>query len=145
MPSGSDGATRERRVGMAAITLMLAGDVMAGRGIDQIMRYSSSPELHENYVKSALDYVRLAEAANGPIPRDVPAAYVWGDMPGALGPFRPDMCIVNLETAVTRSAQAWPKGINYRIHPGNIDCLTAARIDCCVLAKTTSSIGAKPG
>lgn len=119
---------------MAVITLMLAGDVMTGRGIDQIMRHPSPPELHEDYVKSALDYVRLAEAANGPISRDVPSAYVWGDMPGALGPFRPDLRIVNLETAVTRSAQAWPKGINYRMHPGNIDCLTAARIDCCVLA-----------
>jgi poly-gamma-glutamate synthesis protein (capsule biosynthesis protein) len=27
-----------------------------------------------------------------------------------------------------------PKDINYRMHPDNIPCLTAARIDCCVLA-----------
>ena len=30
---------------------------------------------------------------------------------------------------------AWPdKGINYCMHPANVDCLTAAHIDCCVLA-----------
>ena len=33
------------------------------------------------------------------------------------------------------SSEAWlPKGINYRMHPFNIPCLTAARLDCCVLA-----------
>ena len=26
------------------------------------------------------------------------------------------------------------KGINYRMHPANVPCLTAAKIDCCVLA-----------
>src|SRR5690606_10785280 len=29
----------------------------------------------------------------------------------------------------------WPgKSIHYRMHPENIDCLTVARVDCCVLA-----------
>ena len=29
----------------------------------------------------------------------------------------------------------WPeKGIHYRMHPANMRCLTAAQIDCCVLA-----------
>lgn len=42
---------------------------------------------------------------------------------------------MNLETAVTTSDDACPgKGIHYRMHPGNVDCLTAARIDCCLLA-----------
>ena len=35
---------------------------------------------------------------------------------------------------MTTSDQPWPKGINYRMHPANIGCLTAAGIDCCVLA-----------
>jgi poly-gamma-glutamate capsule biosynthesis protein CapA/YwtB (metallophosphatase superfamily) len=48
---------------------------------------------------------------------------------------KPDLRIVNLETAITRAESAWPgKGIHYRMHPANIPCLTAAGIDCCVLA-----------
>lgn len=47
---------------------------------------------------------------------------------------RPDARIVNLETAVTLSDERAPKGINYRMSPANAACLTAARIDCCVLA-----------
>jgi poly-gamma-glutamate synthesis protein (capsule biosynthesis protein) len=35
---------------------------------------------------------------------------------------------------VTRNGDWEPKGINYRMSPGNVGCLTAARIDCCVLA-----------
>src|SRR5690606_27485279 len=37
--------------------------------------------------------------------------------------------------SVTRSDAHWPgKGIHYRMHPENVGCLTAAGIDCCVLA-----------
>jgi poly-gamma-glutamate synthesis protein (capsule biosynthesis protein) len=42
--------------------------------------------------------------------------------------------IINLETAITASDSWVPKGINYRMHPANMPCLTAAGIDCCVLA-----------
>jgi poly-gamma-glutamate synthesis protein (capsule biosynthesis protein) len=43
--------------------------------------------------------------------------------------------IINLETAVTTSDDAWPdKGVHYRMHPHNVSCLAAARIDCCTLA-----------
>jgi poly-gamma-glutamate capsule biosynthesis protein CapA/YwtB (metallophosphatase superfamily) len=43
--------------------------------------------------------------------------------------------IVNLETAVTaRGDWQQGKGIHYRMHPANLPCLTAAGIDCCVLA-----------
>jgi poly-gamma-glutamate capsule biosynthesis protein CapA/YwtB (metallophosphatase superfamily) len=47
---------------------------------------------------------------------------------------RPDARIINLETAITRSEDFAPKGINYRMSPESADCLTAAAIDCCVLA-----------
>jgi len=48
---------------------------------------------------------------------------------------RPDARIVNLETSVTASDDACPrKGIHYRMHPANVDCLVAAKLDCCVLA-----------
>lgn len=116
------------------VRLFLCGDVMLGRGIDQILPRPCSPTLHEDYVNSALDYVRLAEEANGPIARAVAPLYVWGAALDELKRIQPDVRIINLETAVTRSEDFAPKGINYRLSPENADCLTAASIDCCVLA-----------
>ncbi|MDD4904836.1 MAG: CapA family protein, partial [Methylobacter tundripaludum] len=47
----------------------------------------------------------------------------------------PDAGIINLETAVTSSPEFWAgKGINYRMQPKNIPCITTAKIDCCVLS-----------
>jgi poly-gamma-glutamate capsule biosynthesis protein CapA/YwtB (metallophosphatase superfamily) len=116
------------------ITLLLCGDVMTGRGIDQILPHPNAPQIHEPYVTSALEYVRLAEAKNGLVVRPAPFAYVWGDALAELERMDPDVRIINLETAVTAN-DAWvPKGINYRMHPANLPCITAAGIDCCVLA-----------
>jgi len=118
-----------------AITLFLCGDVMTGRGIDQILPHPGKPRLFEPCVHSALGYVRLAEEKNGPIRRPADFAYPWGDALDAWRRAAPDLRIVNLETAVTSSDDAWPgKGIHYRMHPANLPCLAAARIDCCVLA-----------
>lgn len=119
---------------MRDVTVMLAGDVMTGRGIDQILQHPSSPELCESYMHSALGYVELAEARNGAIRRAVPPSYVWGDALTALVQQAPDLRIINLETAITRSATPEPKGINYRMNPDNIGCLIALQVDCCVLA-----------
>jgi poly-gamma-glutamate synthesis protein (capsule biosynthesis protein) len=83
---------------------------------------------------SDLPYVRLAEEANGPIPRHAEPAYVWGDALAVLRDRRPAACVVNLETAITTSSDPWLKGINYRMHLANVECLTAAEVDCCVLA-----------
>ena len=116
------------------IRLFLCGDVMTGRGVDQVLALPCNPALHEGSVQSALDYVRLAEEANGPIPRHVGPAYVWGAALDELRLMRPDARIINLETSITRSEDYLPKGINYRMGPENADCLTAAQIDCCVLA-----------
>lgn len=107
---------------------------MTGRGIDQILQYPSDPELHEDFVKSAVDYVHLAEKAHGPVPRRVAPDYVWGAALEELDRFRPDLRIVNLETAITRSDDHFPKGINYRMNPRNGPLLTAAGIGCCILA-----------
>jgi poly-gamma-glutamate synthesis protein (capsule biosynthesis protein) len=115
--------------------LFLCGDVMTGRGIDQILAHPSEPHLYEPYVRSASQYVALAEAKTGPLERPVDAGYVWGDALALLERQRPDARIVNLETAVTTSDDAWPgKGIHYRMHPANVPCLVAAHIDCCTLA-----------
>lgn len=114
------------------ITLFLCGDVMTGRGIDQIMYHPSNPLLHESYVKNANDYITLAEQMNGPINKPVDYSYIWGD---ALERMKEaDARIINLETSITKSNNYIDKGINYRMHPENIPCLTVAEIDCCVLA-----------
>jgi len=106
---------------------------MTGRGIDQVLPQPSDPVLHESYVTSAMDYVRLAEAANGPIPRRVSPAYIWGAALDEFNRIRPVARIINLETSITRSDDYVPKGINYRMSPENVDCLKAAAIDCCLL------------
>jgi poly-gamma-glutamate synthesis protein (capsule biosynthesis protein) len=116
------------------ITLFLCGDVMTGRGIDQVLAYPSDPRICEPFVSSALEYVDLAEHANGPIPRPVDFSYIWGDALDELERVGPDARIINLETSVTRNDDCEPKGVNYRMNPKNIPCLSAARIDCCVLA-----------
>ncbi len=109
-------------------------DVMLGRGVDQILPNPSDPRLHEPAVRSALEYVRLAEAASGPIPRAISPDYVWGEALAELARVRPAVRIINLETSVTKSAAYLPKGINYRMNPANVAVLGAAAIDCCVLA-----------
>ena len=121
--------------GLRAITLFVCGDVMTGRGIDQVLPHPSKPHIFEPYMRSAQGYVELAEQANGPIKRPVDFAYLWGDALAELERVRPDVRIINLETAVTKAEDAWPgKGIHYRMHPANVPCLTAAKIDCCALA-----------
>ncbi len=116
------------------LRLFLCGDVMLGRGIDQVLENPCSPELHEGYMNSAEDYVRIAEEANGPISRRSGPAYVWGAALDEFERMQPDARIINLETAITRSNDYESKGINYRMSPENARCLTPAKIDCCVLA-----------
>ena len=130
----SDTETR-RRTDVRPVTLFLCGDVMTGRGIDQVLPHPSAPQLYEPYIRSARDYVKIAERANGRIPKPVRYDYVWGDVLRVLRDVNPRASIVNLETAVTRSDDYWRgKGINYRMHPDNLGCLRAADIDCCALA-----------
>jgi poly-gamma-glutamate synthesis protein (capsule biosynthesis protein) len=118
-----------------AATLFLCGDVMTGRGIDHILAHPSDPRLVEPCVKDAGEYVAIAEAAHGAIPRPARDSYIWGDALAELAHRQPRLRIGNLETSVTRRDTYWPgKGINYRMHPDNVGCLTAARLDICALA-----------
>ena len=119
-----------------AITVFLVGDVMLGRGIDQILKYSCDPVLYEGSGIDANGYVTLAVRENGPLPdkSERGVSYVWGDALNILQHYKPDVRIINLETAVTLSKKPWPKGINYRMHPKNIDVIQTAEIDCCVLS-----------
>jgi poly-gamma-glutamate synthesis protein (capsule biosynthesis protein) len=119
----------------SGVTLFLCGDVMTGRGIDQILPHPCEPHIFEPYMRSARGYVELAEEVHGAIDRPVDFTYIWGDALAALERAAPQARIINLETAVTAAEDAWPgKGIHYRMHPDNVPCLAAARIDCCVLA-----------
>lgn len=117
-----------------SVRLFLCGDVMLGRGIDQILPHPSDPVLHETYVRDARDYLELARRRGAEIPVPTSFDYVWGDALAVLAAHKPQLRIVNLETSITRSDQAWAKGIHYRMHPRNAPCLVAADIDCCVLA-----------
>ncbi len=117
------------------VKLFLAGDVMIGRGIDQILRHSVDPTISEPYVRSAEGYVTLAERANGAIPREVADQYVWGYIITELDRSAPDVRIINLETAVTARGTPWPsKEVSYRMHTANVGVLNAAAIDVCSLA-----------
>ncbi|KTD67016.1 capsule biosynthesis protein [Legionella steelei] len=124
---------------MSSITsqfhIFLCGDVMTGRGVDQVLTHPCEPQIYESYVRDARDYVRLAEQINGSIPLHNKGEYVWGDALDELNLRKPDLRLINLETSITSSETPWPnKGINYRMHAKNIDVITAAHIDVCVLA-----------
>ena len=116
-------------------TLFLGGDVMTGRGVDQILPSPGDPRLWERYVSDARQYVVLAEQASGPVPRPAPVDWPWGDALPLLDALAPDVRIVNLETSVTaRGVPAPGKRVRYRMHPANVGCLSAARLDICSLA-----------
>lgn len=118
-----------------SVSMFLGGDVMTGRGIDQIMPVPSDPVIYESYVKNAKDYVTLAMNENGPIQVPVSYDYIWGYALPLLNWKQPDARIINLETSITVSDNIWKnKGIHYRMHPKNTACLKAADVDCCVLA-----------
>lgn len=128
MSSGPDSDSTDE------VSMFLCGDVMLGRGVDQIMEQPCEPTLHESYVEDARDYVTLAEESSGAIPRPVTSAYPWGDALELLDAARPDARIINLETSITRSSDYDPhKGIHYRMSPENASCLAEARIDVCEL------------
>lgn len=131
---------------MGAVTIFLCGDVMTGRGVDQVLPHPGDPRLHEEHVKDARQYVQLAEAASGPVPRPVDFSYIWGDALGELARVRPQARVVNLETSITRNDDHWRgKRIHYRMHPDNVRCLAVARIDVCALANNHVLDFGEPG
>jgi len=117
------------------ITIFMCGDVMTGRGIDQVLPHPGDPTLHESYMKSARGYVEIGEKATGPISKPVDFSYIWGDVLGELKRVSPDLRMINLETAITKSDDYWKgKGVHYRMNPENSPCLTSAKIDYCSLS-----------
>ena len=79
----------------------LCGDLMTGRGIDQILPISNTPILIERHVRDARVYIALAGKPNGIIPNAVDYRYVWGEALEILDGIQPTARIVNLETSTT--------------------------------------------
>src|ERR1700730_14825200 len=122
-----------------SIRLFLCGDVMTGRGIDQVLPHPNDPRLHEPYINEARSYVELAESVNGAIPRPVEFDYIWGDALAELDRAGVDLRIINLETSITSSENYWrDKKIHYRMHPRNIACIaeTLNTLDAAGIAHT---------
>ncbi|KAA5834583.1 CapA family protein [Saccharopolyspora hirsuta] len=115
--------------------LFLCGDVMPGRGVDQILPHPGDPALHEPYLQDARSYVAAAEERNGPIRCPVGFAWPWGSALRAIEEAAPDVRVINLESSITRDGCfAADKGLHYRMNPDNVDCLRAGRPDVCSLA-----------
>jgi poly-gamma-glutamate capsule biosynthesis protein CapA/YwtB (metallophosphatase superfamily) len=129
MPEAASTSARD------ALTLFLCGDVMLGRGVDQILRHPGNPMLYEHMVHDARIYVELAVRANGSIPQPVDWTWPWGDALELIADAGCDARIINLETSITTSADhIRGKAVHYRMNPANIEALTAVQPDVCVLA-----------
>lgn len=121
------------------VTVLLGGDVMLGRGVDQLLPCAGRPELREPSVRDARRYVELAEQVNGPIHRPYGFTGPWGEVLDVLDELAPDVRSFNLETAVTADGEfAAGKGVHYRMHPGNLPALAAVRPDACALSNNHS-------
>ncbi|KAL4859693.1 putative polyglutamine synthesis accessory protein [Chlorella vulgaris] len=117
----------------ATARILLTGDVMLGERRRVLQRRFGVAGNKAGTLHS------LAEAANGPLPPTRGFEYPWGVALADMQAKQPDARVINLETAVTTSPHAWPaKGINYRMHPGNVPTLGAAGIDVCCLANNHS-------
>jgi len=118
-----------------AVTVLMGGDVMLGRGVDQILPHPGEPALQEPYVRDARRYVDLARKANGPIDLPVDFTWPWGEVLTLLDDLAPDVRLVNLETTITTGGSfASHKAVHYRMHPDNLPALTAFAPDVCALA-----------
>jgi poly-gamma-glutamate capsule biosynthesis protein CapA/YwtB (metallophosphatase superfamily) len=121
--------------GPDVVTVLLGGDVMLGRGVDQILPHPGDPEVREPYLRDARGYVRLAEHTNGSIPRPVDWQWPWGEVLALLDEVAPDVRLINLETTITGDGRfADRKPVCYRMHPDNVLALKALRPDVCALA-----------
>ena len=129
------------------MTLFLCGDVMLGRGVDQILPHPGDPALREGYLADARGLRRTWRRRRADrIPAPVAPCWPWGEALRLLEEAAPDVRIVNLETAVTRSDEFAPgKAVHYRMHPGNVSALAAARPDVCVLANNHVLDFGRPG
>lgn len=102
------------------MTVLLGGDVMLGRGVDQILPHPGNTALRKPFVHNARRYVELAEQANGPIPRPVDWGWRWGDAAEILAKLAPDVRLINLKprsppTVNSRTARQFTIGCTRKI------------------------------
>ncbi|CAH1773713.1 unnamed protein product [Owenia fusiformis] len=120
------------------INIFLGGNVMIGRGIDQIFPESSDPYIFEKNTQDARDYVKLAIKKNGKfyLEHEKQAIeYIWGYAMKTWEKYKPDVKLINLETTLTTSDTMWPmRPTQLRAHPTNVKSLKIAGIDCCGIA-----------
>jgi len=113
--------------------LLLAGDVMTGRAIDQLFATHNPDDVGKPGVVPAAQYLAWSATLHGEEHRPVRHDYIWGSALGALDRAQPDFRLVNLETAITTCSDRADKTFTFRMHPANVECLSAAGIDCCAL------------
>ena len=103
------------------MTLFLCGDVMLGRGVDQVLPHPGDPELRE---RSAMTHGPTSGLPNESAVRSrgrpaspghgVTRWMCWTTL-------APEARVINLETSVTRSADFMPgKPVHYRMSPANL-------------------------
>lgn len=63
--------------GGGTLRLFLCGDVMLGRGIDQILPHRSDPRIYEPAMSTARGYVELAEKARLGMPWSSIVPWIW--------------------------------------------------------------------
>jgi poly-gamma-glutamate synthesis protein (capsule biosynthesis protein) len=116
--------------------VITCGDVMTGRGIDQLFHKSSNPEIHETFVKDARNYLTLCQNCTIK-PNSQSSNYVWEkfSLNQQKKENKVNLVIGNLETSITESNDFWPgKGIHYRMHPLNTEILQKGGFDVFSLA-----------
>src|SRR5438132_1714402 len=105
------------------LKLFLCGDVMLGRGIDQILQYKSHPVLYESYVTNAKYYVSSTMKKYAKNNFFVDYRYIWGDLFKEHLFWEANMRIINLETSITSSQTPENKQVLYKMHPLNTEIL----------------------
>jgi poly-gamma-glutamate capsule biosynthesis protein CapA/YwtB (metallophosphatase superfamily) len=122
--------------GGGAFYIVLVGDVMLGRLIDQLRpTHVENPSEHE---------IVSGFARRMPMLSSYCARTPWGN---TLRLFRSaHLNLINLETSVTTHDRPWPhKAFNYRMHPANVDFLTEAKVDYASLANNHTLDFCEPG
>ena len=113
------------------LTLFLCGDVMSGRGVDQIL--ACLLRFAQPHARSALEYVALAEQANGPIPRRW-TTLTSGVRRSKCGPGTAGCAHREPGNQHHYQQRSLPQRINYRMHPANARVLEVPQNRLLVLA-----------
>lgn len=127
------------------IRIFLGGDVMTGRAIDQLFHIHNADDFGKPEHVPAKQYRDWSAACNGGLRTPVSHDYIWGEALAIIDNAQPDFRLVNLETAITKCDTWQKKKFNFRMHPDNTPCLSAAKLDCCVLANNHILDFGQPG